>query len=91
VISAELRVNPNTVQKAVAELTSLGLLEVRAGQGCYVAARSMLSPREQCDALAPILERLVIEAAHLGVGEATLLGLMRAKARELKIHLERNS
>ena len=43
VISAELRVNPNTVQKAVAELTSLGLLEVRAGQGCYVAARSMLS------------------------------------------------
>lgn len=90
-ISAELRVNPNTVQKAVAELTSQGLLAVHPGQGCYIATPSVVSARQQCEALAPLLERLVIEAAHLGVGEATLLGLLRAKARELKINLDSNS
>src|SRR6185436_6174656 len=36
-ISEDLGVNPNTVQKAVAELTSLGVLEVHPGQGCFVA------------------------------------------------------
>ncbi len=87
-ISAELRVNPNTVQKAVAELTSLGLLEVHPGQGCYIAARSSSTARQQRDALAPLLERLVIEASHQGVDEAALLEMLRAKCRELKIKLD---
>jgi GntR family transcriptional regulator len=87
-ISAELRVNPNTVQKSVAELTSLGLLEVHPGQGCYIAARSSSTAREQREALSPLLERLVVEASHQGVDEATLLELLRAKCRELKIKLD---
>lgn len=90
-ISAELRVNPNTVQKAVAELTTMGLLEVHPGQGCYIAARSAGTARQQREALAPLLERLVIEAAHQAVDEATLLELLRAKCRELKINLDSNS
>lgn len=87
-ISAELRVNPNTVQKAVTELTALGLLEVHPGQGCYIAARSSGTARERREALSPLLERLVVEASHQGVDEATLLELLRAKCRELKIKLE---
>ncbi len=84
-VSAELRVNPNTVQKAVAELTTQGLLEVRPGQGCYIAARSAGTAREQKVALAPLLEQLIIEAAQLGLEEETLHEFLKAKWRELKI------
>jgi len=84
-ISADLRVNPNTVQKAVAELTSQGLLEVHPGQGCYVAVRPAGTAREQKAALAPLLEQLVIEAAQLGVDEPALHEFLEAKWRELKI------
>ena len=86
-ISAELRVNPNTVQKAVAELTALGLLAVHPGQGCYIAVPSASTARQQREALAPLLERLVIEASHQSVDETALLELLRAKCRELKISL----
>lgn len=84
-ISAELRVNPNTVQKAVAELTAQGLLVVHPGQGCYIAARSAGSAREQKAALGPLLEQLVVEAAQLGLDEGALQEFLRAKWRELKI------
>ena len=87
-ISSELRVNPNTVQKAVAELTSLGLLEVHPGQGCFIAARGSSTARQQREALAPLLERLLVEAAHQQVSESTLLEMLRTKCRELKINLD---
>lgn len=90
-ISTELRVNPNTVQKAVTELTSQGLLEVRSGQGCFITEKPAVTVREQCDALAPILERLAIEAAHLGVDEVSIVALLRVKCRELKINLNPKS
>ena len=94
-ISAELRVNPNTVQKAVADLTSQGLLEVHAGQGCYIAVRPESTARQQRAALAPLLEQLVIEAAHHGMDEQALHELLTTKWRELKIkrrdHDERDS
>jgi GntR family transcriptional regulator len=84
-ISAELRVNPNTVQKAVTELTAQGLLEVHPGQGCYIATPSAGTAREQKAALGPLLEQLVIEAAQLGLEEETLHEFLQAKWRELKI------
>ena len=84
-ISAELRVNPNTVQKAVTELTAQGLLVVHPGQGCYIATPSAGSAREQKAALGPLLEQLVVEAAQLGLDEEALQEFLRAKWREMKI------
>ena len=84
-LSMELRVNPNTVQKAVAGLTDQGILEVHPGQGCYVAARGNSSARQQKECLDPLLEQLVIEAAHHGVSTETLHEMLQAKWRELKI------
>lgn len=89
-ISAELRVNPNTVQKAVADLTSQGVLEVHLGQGCYIAERTESTAREQRVALGPLLEQLVVEAAHHGVDEQALHELLKAKWRELKIRRPEN-
>jgi GntR family transcriptional regulator len=71
-LSLALGVNPNTVQKAVGELTDRGFLEVHPGQGCFVAAQTPPSRAEGLRALGPALESLVVEASRLGLGEADL-------------------
>src|SRR5262245_3554897 len=62
-LSDELRVNPNTVQKAVSELTALGLLEVHTGQGCFVARLDPPTKGDGVKELEPLIERLLVEAA----------------------------
>jgi GntR family transcriptional regulator len=69
-VSQELGVNPNTVQKAVAELTDAGLLDVRPGQGCFVANRPETAKAEALRALAPLFEGLTVEASQYGLDEA---------------------
>jgi GntR family transcriptional regulator len=68
-ISQELRINPNTVQKAISELTALGILEIRPGQGSFVAPRSHPSRPDAAEAIAPLLEVLIVEALRLGLTE----------------------
>lgn len=67
VLSQSLKVNPNTAQKAVAELIREGLLEVRPGVGTVVAAWGPASPRQRAALLSEDLERLLVEARRLGV------------------------
>src|SRR5688572_11487904 len=69
-LSQELGVNPNTVQKAFAELTDQGVLEVHAGQGCFVAAARPADKGDGIRRLDGLLETLVVEATRLGLGEA---------------------
>jgi len=88
-ISLALKVNPNTVQKAVGELTTLGLLEVHPGQGSFVTAKSASSAKAQRQALTPFIEKLVIEAAHHGLDEAGLQELLRASWRQMKIQQDK--
>ena len=61
-LARELRVNPATVSKAYQRLTEAGLLEVRRGDGTYVAAEP------------PSLSRSERRARHAGAG-AALCGL----------------
>lgn len=84
-ISQELKVNPNTVQKAVAELIAQGLLEVHTGQGCYVTSKSVSSAKEQRQAVSPMIRHLVIEAAHHGLDEDGLQELIHAQWRDMKL------
>lgn len=67
-LSQALKVNPNTVQKAVAELTRDGLLEVRPGIGTVVTAKRPRSAAEKRQLLSTDVERLLVEARRLGVG-----------------------
>ncbi len=83
-ISAELGVNPNTVQKAVTVLVREGLLEIRPGQGSFVAAAAIPDRREQARVLEPLIETLLVEASRLGLDEAQLLSLIQKQARKLK-------
>jgi GntR family transcriptional regulator len=83
-ISEELGVNPNTVQKAVAELTSQGVLEVHPGQGCFVAAADVPARGDGLRAIWPLLENLVIEASRHNLREADLRKALAEQWQRLK-------
>jgi GntR family transcriptional regulator len=75
-LSQALRINPNTAQKVVAELTRGGLLEVRPGIGTTVAAMRPTPTDETSRLLAADAERLVVEARRLGLTRADLTGVV---------------
>ena len=83
-ISAELRINPNTVQKAVTALVAAGVLDIRSGQGSFVARSVIADRREQARTLEPLVERLIIEASRLGMDEEDLLLFVQKQARKMK-------
>lgn len=72
VLSQSLKVNPNTAQKAVAELVREGLLEVRPGVGTVVADWGPASPEQRTSLLSDELERILVEARRLGVSRDAL-------------------
>ena len=75
-LSAELRVNPNTVQQAYRELEREGVVYVRRGQGTYVA--EALSNTEDRSKLARgIAERALREAYRNGIAASELLAALR--------------
>ena len=82
-LSQALGVNPNTVQKAFAELTDLGVLEVHAGQGCFIAAVKVPAKGDGVKELQPLLETLVVEATGRGLSEADLARALGAAWRRL--------
>ena len=84
-ISSELGVNPNTVQKAATVLITLGVLEVRPGQGSFIAEPSPPGDKKsRLKPLEPIVENLLVEAARQGLGEEELLSFVQSQARKLK-------
>jgi len=83
-ISAELKINPNTVQKAVTALVAAGVLEVRSGQGSFVARSVVADRREQARTLEPLVEKLLIEASRLGLEEEELLTFVQKQSRKMK-------
>ncbi len=82
-LSQALKINPNTAQKVVAELTRAGLLEVRPGVGTVVAAPRRSSAAEKRRLLRDDIERIVVEAKRLGVPRADLVSAIDARWTEL--------
>ena len=84
-ISAELQVNPNTVQKASTVLINMGILEVRSGQGSFVAEPSPpTGRRDRLKPLEPLVETLLVEAARQGLDDDELLSFIQTQARKMK-------
>ena len=66
-LSVQLAINPNTVAKAYAELTTEGWLEARQGMGLYVATpRQRLSDDERERRLDDAIGRFVNDVIPLG-------------------------
>jgi GntR family transcriptional regulator len=66
-LSAELKINPNTAHKVVTSLLNEGLLEVMPGTGTVVASRHGSTAMERSGLLEDQLEQLVVEAKTLGL------------------------
>ena len=67
-LSRELKINPNTAHKVVAQLISTGLLETRPGIGTVVATLPQSTAAERTELLGTEIEQLVVEARKLGIG-----------------------
>ncbi|MEO8195292.1 MAG: GntR family transcriptional regulator [Thermoanaerobaculia bacterium] len=66
-LARDLRVNPNTVAKAFQRLGEAGILEMRRGEGTYVAQDPPLpTPAERQASLAEAAQRYATTAAGLG-------------------------
>ena len=82
-LSQALRINPNTAQKAVAQLTSLGLLEVHPGIGTRVAQPPPASKAASTTELRPRAADLVLEARRRGLSLPDLHSLLDAEWQRL--------
>jgi GntR family transcriptional regulator len=67
VLSRELKINPNTAHKIVAELLTAGLIEVRVGVGTVVAEMPPSTAAERSQLMKQDLEKIVVEARQLGL------------------------
>jgi GntR family transcriptional regulator len=78
-LARELRVNPMTVSKAYQRLSEQGVLEVRRGEGTFVATAPPTMPKaERTQALRTAVARLVSVAATLGMSRDETLKEVRA-------------
>ena len=66
-LSRELKINPNTAQKAVSKLVQEKILEMHPGIGSVVAAGGDADRERREQLLGKDLERIVVEARQLGV------------------------
>jgi len=66
-LSKELKINPNTAHKVIAQLVAANLLEIRPGFGTVVAALPEPTAQERTRLLGEEIEALVVEAKKLGI------------------------
>jgi len=79
-LAEELRVNRNTIAKAYAELESQGIIETIPGKGCFLKeVGSPLTKSARNDLLVQEVDRAVVAAHHLQIGDADLLALVKKR------------
>jgi GntR family transcriptional regulator len=89
-LSQELKINPNTAHKVVMSLTAEGLLVVNPGIGTVVAELPVGSTVDRASLLDGEVERLVMEAARLGLTENQVIAAIHQHWRKLSLHHERD-
>jgi GntR family transcriptional regulator len=79
-LAEELRVNRNTVAKAYAELENQGVIETVPGKGCFLkAVGSPLTKTARNDLVIQEIDRAIVAAHHLQIGDADLLALVKKR------------
>ena len=85
-LSQELRINPNTAHKVVAQLVDEGVLVTTPAVGSVVAARALGDKRARAELLGPELERAIVEAKKLGLTVEDVQAAVAAHWRKLSDH-----
>lgn len=79
-LAEELRINRNTIAKAYAELESQGVVETRAGKGCFVSENhSPLKKNVRTRLLTEQIDAVVAQAHHMQVASDEFLALVRER------------
>ena len=84
-LAEQLRVNRNTVAKAYAELESQGIIETRAGKGCFVTENNSPFKKEvRQKLLADDIDAAIVQAYHLQVNEKDFLELVKERLQTFR-------
>jgi GntR family transcriptional regulator len=71
-LSRELRINPNTAQKIIANLVAANLLEIKPGIGSIVSKLSKATEAQRHEILETEVEKLVIESKRFSIKKTEL-------------------
>jgi GntR family transcriptional regulator len=86
-LAMQLTINPNTVAKAYAELTTDGVIEARKGVGLFIAEhRQRLSAGERRRRLDDAVAQLVSAVLPLGIEVDEVVGRVREELAPFAVH-----
>jgi len=81
-LAKDLAINPNTVARAYEALEGHGVIVRRQGAGCFVTGQtSALKTDQRKKKLETLVQRLVIEAHHLGFDEDEVRAALERRLR----------
>lgn len=84
-LAEKLRVNRNTVAKAYQELEREGVIETRAGKGCFVSDNhSPLKKSFRQQVLNEAIDAAIVQAHHFQISDEELLKLIRKRIDEFR-------
>ena len=72
----ELSINPNTIQRAYAELERTGFIYTVKGRGNYVAEKKIWMGNEKLNAISN-LEKAILQARELGICEEDIMSSVK--------------
>lgn len=81
-LALDMKINPNTIQKAYRELESQGLVYSVLGKGIFVADVSEIQSSEKIKKLKKELKKNISEAMFLGVSKEQLIELIAEVEKE---------
>ncbi len=84
-LAAELKINPRTVVKAYEELSHMGLVVMRQGQGAFITSERPDTPAEaRRKVLLEMARRLLAEGARLGADTDEVRDILREASEEIE-------
>ncbi len=85
-LAEELRINRNTAAKAYAELEAEGVIETRAGKGCFLktGSPSPLRRSVRAERLAESVDSLIVQAHHLQISPKELTDLLARRLQQFQ-------
>ncbi|MCL7745717.1 GntR family transcriptional regulator [Halalkalibacter alkaliphilus] len=84
VLSQQLTINPNTIQKAYRELEHQGYIYSIPGKGKFVAPQSETINEEKVKKMKQELIKLLSEAMYLGMDKEDILSLLDIAEKSVK-------
>ena len=84
-LAESLRINRNTVAKAYAELENQGVVETKAGKGCFIAENNTPFKSSVCqEILAEAIDHAIVQAHHLQVSNKEFQQLVSERLKQFE-------